>query len=303
MKAKKDLHIWHRLKKKLIVSIVCVLGCLSVMAVGVYASTAQSFKTAVAGDIDIKISNVDGTIAVRRNGGIYTDYRTLSGGTGHPNYASWKTDEELYYNGLALKSADTGVFNKKAGEYVELYNYQDTNILENANYKRLIGEHLDVNYKNPTIEYIFKFDMNTFNRSGFSTKIALDYEELSGIKTATVTDENGQSKVVKQINVLYQYYFGESEPESWNGSDVSVFPKYTAGNVSSVVEVKVAETGESGGKSGNTIIIVNNSATNKSDKYVFIRCFAEYDTEHFGASYDYDSIWKFTLSFYGGDVE
>lgn len=293
MKAHVDLHKWHRLRKKLIVSIICVLGCLSVMAVGVYASTTSQFKISVANDVDIKIANVDGTISVRRNGGIYSDYRKLPGGTSDPRYSDWKSDEETYYNGLALRSADTGVFNKARGNYVEIYNYQMTATTENPKYNRLVNEHLDINYKYPKIEYVFKYEMNVREGVDFPTKITLSYDDFANIGTKTVDDTTTEY----QLKVSYQYFIPSytlaedgvtevwaGEPEDWDSEEnVNVFPKYDSGNSSTIVTVT------------------------SSNPIIYIRCYIEYNTEYFGSSANegvtlFDSFWNFTLSFYGDQV-
>ena len=72
------------MKKKLISSVVSVLCCLVVMAVGVYASTSHSFEISIANDMDVKIVAVDGTLFARRRGGVWATATESEAAYGNP---------------------------------------------------------------------------------------------------------------------------------------------------------------------------------------------------------------------------
>lgn len=272
------------MKKKLISSVISILCCLAVMAVGVYASTTAQFNMTVSNDIDIQIAVVDGVLSAKRRGGVYS-------GTIESKYGSagaiasdfvWKDYKENYKNASERTAEDKDDFWYK--DFVPLYDQSTTMdsggvvLGVDGNLAKIQGEKLDINVYQNEIEYIFRYEVEQNN--SFPTYISLqDIAETGGLglfeeyqSNSDINDKLGdEGKIQNYITLKYQYVTGSSgleEPtrEEWDAGSggITDFPvRY-------------------GDKNMNAYILVGgNQEEGKSapPTVVYIRCYLKYDTE------------------------
>lgn len=182
---KVNIYKWHRMKKKLISSVVSVLCCLVVMMVGVYASTSNAYQIAIANDIDVKIIAVDGTLFARRRGGVW---------------ATPEENESAYGN--AITEADDFTDLSDPEGFKKIYD-KEYNIHEEA--MTSLCQKIDINVYNNEIEYVFKYVIE--EGSLFSTIVRIVNGPESTIKPG------GQD--ADRIECSYKYAFSTTEPD-WN---------------------------------------------------------------------------------------
>ncbi len=171
-KYKVNLYLWHRMKRKLILSIISIVACLSIMSIGVIASNSNTFKTAVSNDISVKIAAVDGVLSAKRSGGIYTN------------------SEDIEEDKRGKITEDLNDFET----FQVLYTKEDntTSYLE-----QIEKERLDINVYNNKLEYIFKYQIEP--GAAFETYIYIG--ELNK------TWYNGEypAEQIKEVSYRYMY--------------------------------------------------------------------------------------------------
>lgn len=268
MAKKVNLYKWHRMKKKLISSVISILCCLAVMAVGVYASTTAQFVTTISNDVDIKISVVDGTLSAKRKGGVFGE-NTKYGSKGmiaevFGTKKAGATSDHLYdYDFLELYNQNTGNQTDSNGYFLGV----------NGNLAKIQGQKLDINVYNNKIEYVFKYIVEENN--GFPTVISLEDRSLYAYLTSDGTGLDADGKATLQrdklrIKLNYSYVAGGTdlqEPADWdNDTSVKAFP------------VKKGATGED--TVAYTISVGGNAVDGVvPNTCIYIRCLLEYNTE------------------------
>lgn len=286
MPKKVNLYKWHRMKKKLISSVISILCCLAVMAVGVYASTTAQFNVTVSNDIDIQIAVVDGVLSAKRRGGVYSGTIESKYGSAGAIASDFVLGEykENYQNDSDRTAEGKDDFWYK--DFVPLYDQSTTMdsggvvLGVGGNLARIQGEKLDINVYQNEIEYIFRYEVEQNN--SFPTYISLGdiAESVGGVGLFAEYQNNsdinaglgGEGKIQNYITLKYQYVTGSSaleEPtrEEWetktdemaNGGKIENFPvAYGKENLNATVSV--------GGNDGAPTVI-------------YIRCYLKYDTE------------------------
>lgn len=308
MPKKVNLYKWHRMKKKLISSVISILCCLAVMAVGVYASTTAQFNVTIANDIDIRISVVDGRLSAKRRGGVYSEtIETLYGQPGaiSPDFLSenWKANFNTETN-----RSDKDIPDFWYKDFVPLYEpSMNRSDIEKADstLQKIQKQKLDINAYYNEIEYIFRYEVEANN--GFPTYISLEdiagdgnvgqglyYEYVNNVDVdASRTGEN--YKISNYITLKYQYIVGGSdlqEPtrDQWetSASTISDFPvRYGTENQSVFLEIGGnKKAGEE--TTPNTVI--------------YIRCYLSYNTEEKGNE-KYDPTLTGSLSDKNGMID
>ena len=180
---KVNIYKWHRMKKKIISSVISVLCCLVVMAVGVYASTSNAYQISIANDIDVKIIAVDGTLYARRRGGVWAN----------------STGSESAYGNAVTKAINfEGDYYENFKKIYDIQNNIDTMALES------LCQKIDINVYENDIEYVFRYEIpeNTL----FTTKLSIINGEDGDIKPG----------ISEKYECSYKYYFGTSEPTDWS---------------------------------------------------------------------------------------
>ena len=192
---KVNIYKWHRMKKKIISSVISVLCCLVVMMVGVYASTTDAYQVSISNDIDLKIVAVDGTLYARRRGGVW---------------ANPEGSESAYGNAVTEASSFEGQYYENLQKIYDIQNNIDTLELER------LCQKIDINVYHNEIEYVFKYVIDRGN-------INDDYLGDGRVfKTTTkLTIINGDDGDIKpnqssRYECSYKYYFGNSEPRNWD---------------------------------------------------------------------------------------
>lgn len=172
------------MKKKLISSIISVLCCLVVMAVGVYASTSKTYQLAISNDIDVKIVAVDGTLYARRIGGVWAT----------------PTESESAY-GNAITNAEDFADEDKVERLKMIY---DKNMNIDTEAMQSLCRKIDINVYSNEIEYVFKYVID--NGSLFITKLSI----ING------ADGDITPNSFAKGECSYKYAYGETEPDNWN---------------------------------------------------------------------------------------
>lgn len=264
---KVNLYKWHRMKKKLISSVISILCCLAVMAVGVYASTTASFAMTISNDISIQIAVVDGTLSAKRRGGVFAQ-DTISGNAGQIAgvFGTLKS------GGNANNFADY--------QFIELYN-QNTTSLDgvNGNLKTIQDQKLDINVYHNEIEYIFKYEVEENN--GAPTYISIDDLGAGGVLGglyAYLNNANTSEDDKNRVTLTYSYVAG--------GSDLVEPTDWTVGQAVGSYVITAFPVNDSNGNSTNYISIGGNGEG--VNTCVYIRCYLRYNTSAYG-NYNYDS--------------
>ena len=257
---KVNLYKWHRMKKKLISSVISILCCLAVMAVGVYASTTASFTMAISNDISIQIAVVDGTLSAKRRGGVFAQ-DTLSGSAGQ--IASVFGTLKVGKDGKNFADYD----------FIKLYD-QNTTSLEgvDGNLKTIQDQKLDINVYHNEIEYIFKYEVEENN--GTPTYISIDDLGAGGVLGGLYAYLNTTSSDDKErVTLTYSYVAGGSdlkktEPTNWT---IGTHEGY---------EVKTFPVNDSSDNNANYIAIGGNGEG--ANTCIYIRCYLKYNTSEYG---------------------
>lgn len=270
MAKKVNLYKWHRMKKKLISSVISILCCLAVMAVGVYASTTAQFETTISNDLDIKISVVDGTLYAKRKGGVYGE-KTQYGSAG------------MRADVFGTKKAGASTDNLSDYDFLELYNQNTTTAVDqfgyvsgvNGNLAKIQGQKLDINVYNNRIEYVFKYIVDVNN--GFPTIISMEDKSIYAYLMSDGAGLDADDKLAlerdkKRIKLTYSYIAGGSslaEPTDWdNNPNVLAFP------------VKTGKTGED--TTAYTVSVGGNTENGVTpNTCIYIRCLLEYNTTEY----------------------
>ena len=263
-KKKVNLYKWHILKKKLIVSIISVLCCLAIMGVGVYASTARTFRVAVQNDIDIRIAVIDGRLFAKRRGGVLKNSE-LSG-----SFVSG------FKKAAGAPAPNFGTTDGSNNGFLEVYN-----VHTNAN-ETLIEEletSLDINYEYNEIEYVFKYVVDTYNvgASIDDTLITLTSPQLPN-----TTDH-------PWVSIVYQYY--QIPLKNANGSKGQ-----------DIEPVWGDSSWSTGANNPNDTTVMNFSGRNDAGVYTqvkidatypicYVRCYCKFDT-----NYDSDTYSSLTMN-------
>lgn len=179
---KVNIYKWHRMKKKLISSVISVLCCLVVMAVGVYASTSHAFEVTISNDIDVKIIAVDGDLYARRRGGVYA---TPTGS--ESAYGNAVTPATYFEDPTATPDKLIKIYDKEM-------NIDDLKMQD-------LCRKIDINVYNNEIEYVFKYVIE--EGSLFTTKLSI------------VNGPNGTIKpgLDERVECSYKYCFSTTEPD------------------------------------------------------------------------------------------
>ena len=181
---KVNIYKWHRMKKKLISSVISVLCCLVVMTVGVYASTTDAYQVSIANDIDVKVIAVDGTLYARRRGGVW---------------ATPEENESAYGNAVTEATNFEGPYYENFQKIYDIQNNIDTMAMESLCRK------IDINVYHNEIEYVFRYEIPE-DYSLFTTKLSIINGDDGDIKP-------NQSN---RYECSYKYSFGDNEPEDWS---------------------------------------------------------------------------------------
>lgn len=150
----------RKIGKRFLVAIVSILACVAVMAVGVYAASAN-FSVTVENEINIQISKVDGVLYGKRGGDVI--YGTTSMGSGANNFT-----ESLYASTDLLDEADANGYlylygNEEGSGYVQ--NEQNMEeIQKQVNFFTYDAEYL-------TMYYVFKFEFAEESPTNISIKL------------------------------------------------------------------------------------------------------------------------------------
>ncbi len=191
-----NIYKWHRMKKKLISSVVSVLCCLIVMAVGVYASTSHSFEIAVANDMDVKIVAVDGTLYARRKGGVW---------------ATAPENESAYGNAIT-PATDFRDDNDIRG-FRRIYDIQN-NILTDE--MESLCKKIDINVYYNEIEYVFKYVIDRGNIDSNYLGDGRIFKTTTKISIINGVDGTIKPGIDERYDCSYKYYFGNDEPTDWS---------------------------------------------------------------------------------------
>lgn len=192
------------------VTIISLLSCIAIMAVGVYAAQ-QSFTVQVENKIDIQVTTVNGTLWGKRVGDVVLGTKSM----GDEGIAALQTAEDQ----PAKTYLDDDVYGE-IPEFIELYaNDVDAGYKENA--ENMAKIKAPVNFylsakngeeqkKELTIAYVFKFQFFTESPTNVTIALKNNTTQLADSRKSNVTQK-------------YLYYFGENEPADWSANGINSF--------------------------------------------------------------------------------
>lgn len=197
----------RQLRKRLMITLISIVSCIAIMAVGVYAAS-NSFEVQVQNEVSINIEKVDGNLYGKRGGDVLLGTVSLG-------------DEGLRNAGTTYDE-QSGVIE----DFIQLYDNIEginsdniTEIQKSVNFYKPSG--VDVASKpNLTIFYVFKFEL----ADGASSNINLNLDN-----TSTPIDVNDSR--YEMITQEYKYFFGVDEPTNWaEGENIKDFGIENGGN-------------------------------------------------------------------------
>lgn len=244
---KVNLYLWHRMKKKLVISVISVLCCLAVMAIGVFASTTYNFETTVKSDVDVYIAVVKGDLFVKRSGGVYA---TTFGGK--------DTSISSLMPGFTSRNLRGEIITEMNNDFEYFTKIYDSNDNYTPYYELIKNQKVDINVYYPSLEYIFLY--HEYDMADWTTAVNLYYKDIA--------PENLAGKNAN-VNVSYQYAFVNAPIDdeasfSTEGIEWINIVSSDAGEGKRVGQVKIGKDGTADGE------------------YVLIRCALEYNTQTSG---------------------
>ena len=174
-------------------TLISVMSCIAVMAVGVYAAT-KNFSVQVNNRVSVEISQVDGELYGKRFGDVIFGDKSMG-------------DEGFEQLGTTYDEMNATT------DYLHLYGYQDG--LGRQEYSSEMDKiETPVNFyatakESLTINYVFKFEFE--NSSETNVIIALT-------NSSTQLTDSRKNK----ISMSYKYFFGATEPTNWKTSGTSL---------------------------------------------------------------------------------
>ena len=185
----------RKLAKRLIATLLSVLSCVAVMAVGVYAASV-SFSFQVSNQISLNLLHVDGDLLGRRGGDVIYGLKSM-GDEGFRNAGT--TYEEM---------------NATTSGFISLYGNDGIGYKENENNMTEIEKPVNFYKQNTkeslTMYYVFKFTL----ADGTPTNVNI-----------TLTNNSTQLKSTDSrkdmLSMSYKYSFSQNEPADWTTSGTS----------------------------------------------------------------------------------
>lgn len=200
----------RKLRQRLVITMISILSCIAVMAVGVYAAS-KNFEVTVTNQVSIEVLTLNGTLTGRRGGDVI--YGTMSRGD-----AGLSASDKTY----ASENADTINFaGADDAGYINLYGIQEgegfseytdnlTEIEKQVNFYTSAKDSKGNAKDSLTIYYVFKFVFDQNSDTNVTVQLQNSSTQLSS------TDSRKD-----KISMTYKYYFGTTEPTNWATSGTS----------------------------------------------------------------------------------
>lgn len=175
------------------VTVISVLSCIAIMAVGVYAATSN-FSFQVNNQVNIEFLHVDGELYGKRYGDVIYGDRSMG-------------EEGFKQTGTTFEEMDATIT-----DFIQLYGLQEG--LGRAEFESNMTEiETPVNFyttdKNSlTIHYVFKF---VYEETA-ETNVVIALTNSSTQLTDSRKDD---------VTMKYKYFFGENEPADWSTAGTS----------------------------------------------------------------------------------
>jgi len=183
------------------ITLISILSCIAIMAVGVYAATSN-FSISITNQVSIEFTHVDGELYGKRYGDVIYGEESM-GDEGFSNVGTTFDEMDATLDDFILLYGNiTNVgYTEHAGNMTE--------IKKPVNFY-LSAKDPDDNIKNSlTIHYVFKFVFNPESPSNVKITLSNNSTELN-------------DKRASNVSMSYKYCFSETEPTDWFAESTSI---------------------------------------------------------------------------------
>lgn len=189
----------RKLRQRLVITMISILSCIAVMAVGVFAAS-KNFEVSVVNQVSIQVLTLNGELTGKRGGDVI--YGTVSRGD------SGLSDSSLNYTDQNASIGFINLYGIQEGKGFSEYTENLEEIELPVNFYTSAKDASGNKKQELTIYYVFKFVLDQDTETDVTVKMENSSTQISDSRK-------------DKVSMSYKYYFGETEPADWTTGGTS----------------------------------------------------------------------------------